>query len=72
MEVANDTERNRMTTKLLTIPEGAPRVRKTEAAMRWWLAQPNCPVKVAKVGGRLFVREADLDAYIEAAFADAS
>jgi hypothetical protein len=55
-------------TNLLTIPEVAPRVRKTEAAARWWLSRPDCPIKVAKIGGRLFVRENDLEAYIDAQF----
>ncbi|PZE93908.1 DNA-binding protein [Curtobacterium sp. MCLR17_039] len=58
--------------KLLTIVEAAPLVRKTEAAMRWWLAQKDCPVKAAKIGGRVFVRETDIEAYIEAQFAEAS
>lgn len=59
-------------TKLLTIEEAAPLVRKTEGAMRWWLRQANCPIKTARIGGRLFVREADINAYIDAQFAEAS
>jgi hypothetical protein len=58
--------------KLLTVVEAAPRVRKTETAMRWWLAQKDCPIKTAKIGRRVFVREADIDAYINAQFAEAS
>lgn len=57
---------------LLTIGEAAPLVRKTEGAMRWWLYQNDCPVKVAKIGGRLFVREADIESYIESQFSRAS
>lgn len=59
-------------TKLLTIVEAAPLVRKTETAMRWWLYQKDCPIKTAKIGGRVFVRETDIEAYIEAQFAEAS
>jgi len=59
-------------TDLLTIEEAAPLVRKTGAAMRWWIKQQNCPVKARKVGGRLFIRRTDLEAYIEAQFAEAS
>lgn len=58
--------------KLLTIVEAAPLLRKTESAMRWWLYQKDCPVKTAKIGGRRFVRESDLEAYVEAQFAEAS
>ncbi|PZF12091.1 DNA-binding protein [Curtobacterium sp. MCPF17_011] len=61
-----------MTTKLLTIEEAAPLVRKTETAMRWWIRQKTCPIKVAKIGGRLFIRESDIASYIEAQFAEAS
>lgn len=57
---------------LLTIEEAAPMVRKTGAAMRWWIKQNGCPVKAAKIGGRLFIRRADLEAYIDAQFAEAS
>ncbi|MBF4595209.1 helix-turn-helix domain-containing protein [Curtobacterium flaccumfaciens] len=59
-------------TKLLTIEEAAPLVRKTEGAMRWWLRQKGCPIKTAKIGGRLFIREEDITAHIEAQFAEAS
>jgi hypothetical protein len=59
-------------TQLLTIEEAAPLVRKSEAAMRWWLRQKACPLKVAKIGGRLFIRQVDIETYIEAQFAEAS
>ncbi|WP_167578327.1 helix-turn-helix domain-containing protein [Curtobacterium flaccumfaciens] len=58
-------------TKLLTIEEAAPLVRKSQAAMRWWIRQASCPITVAKIGGRLFIREADIEAYIEAQFSEA-
>jgi hypothetical protein len=59
-------------TKLLTVVEAAPLVRKTEGAIRWWLRQKDCPIKTAKVGGRVFVRETDVEAYIQAQFEAAS
>ena len=59
-------------TTLLTIAEAAPLVRKTEAAMRWWLQQKTCPIKTAKIGGRVFVRAEDVESYIQAQFAEAS
>jgi hypothetical protein len=59
-------------TQLLTIEEAAPLVRKTETAMRWWIRQPGCPIKVAKIGGRLFIRESELTGYIDRQFAEAS
>jgi hypothetical protein len=59
-------------TALLTIVEAAHRVRKTEAAMRWWLYQKDCPVKVAKIGGRLLVRAEDIESYIKSQFSRAT
>lgn len=59
-------------TELLTIEEAAPLVRKTEGAMRWWIKQKTCPIKAAKIGGRLFIRRAEIEAYIEAQFQAAS
>lgn len=55
-------------TKLLTIEEAAPLVRKTEGAMRWWLRQKSCPIKTAKIGRRVFVRADDISEYINAQF----
>lgn len=55
-------------TKLLTIEEAAPLVRKTESAMRQWLNTKDCPLKAAKIGGRMFLRESDVTSYIEAQF----
>lgn len=59
-------------TTLLTIEEAAPLVRKSEAAMRWWLRQKDCPLKAARIGGRLFLAQEQISAYIEAQFAEAS
>lgn len=49
---------------LKTIPEAAPWLKKTEGAARWWLAQPDCPIKVVRIGRRVFVRETDLEALV--------
>jgi len=57
---------------LCTIAESAPQFKKTEAAMRWWLAQESCPLRVARIGGRLFIRQSEIDRVISDAFAEAS
>ena len=57
---------------LCTIAEAAPQFKKTPAAMRWWLAQEACPIKAAKIGGRVFVRQRDIDRVITDAFREAS
>jgi hypothetical protein len=57
---------------LCTIAEAAPQFKKTAAAMRWWLAQEACPIKTAKIGGRVFVRQRDIDRVISEAFQEAS
>jgi hypothetical protein len=57
---------------LRTIREAAPQFKKTEAAMRWWLAQESCPLRVARIGGRLFLRQSEIDRIITEAFAEAS
>ena len=59
-------------TTLLTIEEAAPLVRKTEAAMRWWIKRENCPLTVAKIGGRLLLSREEIEAYIETQFQVAS
>ncbi|MCS6578211.1 helix-turn-helix domain-containing protein [Curtobacterium poinsettiae] len=66
--MTNDNQQVPKRTQLLTIAEAAPLVRKTEAAMRWWLNQGNCPIKTARVGGRIFLRQSDIEAYIDAQF----
>lgn len=58
--------------KLLTLEETAERLRKTPAALRWQMhAHPDEIPKSALIGNRRVFREADVDAFIEAAFSDA-
>ena len=52
---------------LLTLSEVAERLRKSNAALRWQIHQGSAP-RSALIGGRRMFREADVEAYIEAAF----
>jgi predicted DNA-binding transcriptional regulator AlpA len=54
-------------TKLLTLRETADLLRKTESQLRWNIHTGKAP-KSGKVGGRIMFREADVIAYIDAAF----
>lgn len=56
---------------LLTFAEVAERLRKTPATARWMLSRGDFP-KTAKIGGRLMVRESDLDEYLDRKFQEAS
>ena len=56
--------------RLLTVPEVADMLRKTEAQLRWMLHIGTAP-KSAKIGGRRMFRESDVLAWIDAAFEDA-
>ncbi|MCS0644986.1 helix-turn-helix domain-containing protein [Curtobacterium flaccumfaciens] len=50
---------------LLTVPEAAPLLRKTEGAARMWLRTRDCPIKVVRIGRRVYVRREDVAALIE-------
>lgn len=56
-----------MPLKLLTIPEAAELLRKSEAQLRWMIHMGTAP-KSAKIGGRRMFREPDVVAWINAAF----
>ena len=56
---------------LLTLPEAAEQLRKTPASLRWHVHQGTAP-KSALIGGRRMFRQSDVDAYIEAAFANSA
>jgi excisionase family DNA binding protein len=58
------------TTKLLTLSETAQRLRKTDKSLRWMIHEGKAP-KSALIGNRRMFRESDVDAFIEAAFAEA-
>jgi predicted DNA-binding transcriptional regulator AlpA len=53
---------------LLTLPEVAAQLRKSEAQLRWMIHKGTAP-KSAIIGGRRMFRVADVEAFIEAAFA---
>jgi excisionase family DNA binding protein len=55
---------------LLTLSETAELLRKSPPQLRWMLHNGTAP-KSALIGGRRMFRAADVNAYIEAAFADA-
>lgn len=60
-----------MTDHLLFVEEVAERLRRSPAQIRWMISQGTAP-KHAKIAGRICFRETDVNAYIEAAFAEAS
>ncbi|PPG61628.1 AlpA family transcriptional regulator [Rathayibacter sp. AY1C5] len=55
---------------LLTLPETAERLRKSEAQLRWMVHRGTAP-KSALIGGRRMWRASDVASFIEAAFAEA-
>ncbi|GLB64926.1 hypothetical protein NCCP2495_28060 [Dietzia sp. NCCP-2495] len=60
-----------MAPRLLTVEEVAPLLRKSPSAFRWMIQTGSAP-RHAKIGGRLYWREADVEAWIDAKFEEAS
>lgn len=60
-----------MADKIMFIDEVAERLGRSVATVRWMVTQGTAP-KPAKIGGRLCWRESDVEAFIDAAFAEAS
>lgn len=54
---------------LLTLPETATLLRKSDAQLRWMIHNGTAP-RSAKIGGRRMFRRADVEAWINAAFHD--
>jgi predicted DNA-binding transcriptional regulator AlpA len=54
---------------LLTLPETAERLRRSEAQLRWMVHQNTAP-RSAKIAGRRMFRESDVEAFIATAFGD--
>lgn len=52
---------------LLTVPETAEVLRKSEAQLRWMIHMGTAP-KSALIGGRRMFRQSDIEDYINAAF----
>lgn len=50
------------------VDEVAQELRRSEASVRWLIATKK--IKTGKIAGRVVVRPEDLDAFIEAGFAD--
>ena len=59
-----------MSDKLLFIPDLAERLGRSQDSVRWMVNQGTAP-RHAKIGGRVVFKESDVEAFIEAAFADA-
>lgn len=48
-------------TRLLTLAEAAPMLRKSEASLRSWLRDPECPLIPRRIGRRIFLRQSDVE-----------
>lgn len=57
--------------KILFVDEVAQRLNRSTAQLRWMLSQGTAP-KHAKIAGRICFKESDVEAFIDAAFAEAS
>lgn len=58
------------TPRFYFVREAAAELRRSEAATRWLIHTGQ--LKTGKIGGRVVVKPEDLDAFIEAGFAQAS
>ncbi len=58
-----------MSTRLMTLPEVADRLRRSEAQLRWMRTQKQGP-KSAKIAGRVMYREDEVEGWIDAQFAE--
>lgn len=58
-----------MTDPLLFVEDVAERLRRSPAQIRWMIQRGTAP-KHAKIAGRICFRESDVNAYIDAAFAE--
>ncbi|WP_323743037.1 MULTISPECIES: helix-turn-helix domain-containing protein [unclassified Rathayibacter] len=65
------TEKLAVVSILLTLPETAEMLRKSEAQLRWMIQTKTAP-RSAVIGGRRMFRRADVDDFITKAFEDAS
>lgn len=63
------TEQVREPISLLTVPETASQLRKSEAQLRWMIHTGTAP-KSALIGGRRMFRQSDIEDYVNAAFAE--
>ncbi|OZB78172.1 MAG: helix-turn-helix domain-containing protein [Microbacterium sp. 14-71-5] len=56
--------------RILFVDDVAERLRRSSAQVRWMIQNGTAP-RHAKIAGRVCFRESDVEAYIEAAFAEA-
>ncbi|GLJ79023.1 helix-turn-helix transcriptional regulator [Microbacterium imperiale] len=59
-----------MEDKILFVNEAAARLRRSPEQLRYMMTQGTAP-KHAKIAGRICFRESDIQAFIDAAFAEA-
>lgn len=57
------------TIKLMTVDEVADKLRRSPSQLRWMIHQGTAP-KSAKIGGRRFFKETEVEKFIEEAFAE--
>ncbi|RPE75623.1 hypothetical protein EDF28_3568 [Curtobacterium sp. PhB137] len=53
-----------MSNRINTVAEAAPQLRKTEAGLRWYLRQPDCPLKTIRMGSRIYVTQSSIDSLL--------
>ena len=58
-----------MNDRLLTVPEVSQRLHKAPATLRWWRHEKRGP-KSFKLGRTIVYREADVEAWLDAQYAD--
>jgi hypothetical protein len=52
--------------------EAGPQFRKSEAAFRWWMKQPDFPLPIVRIGRRVYVTQESIDKFFADAMKDAS
>ena len=57
--------------QILFVEDLAERLRRSQSQIRWMIQQGTAP-KHAKIAGRICFKSSDVEAYIEAAFSEAS
>lgn len=50
--------------KICTVMETAMQIGKSEGATRWYLAQEDCKLKTVRMGKRIYVTQASIDALL--------
>lgn len=50
--------------KVCTVMETAVQLGKSEGATRWYLAKEDCKLRIVRIGGRIYVTQASIDALL--------